>query len=88
MTWKGMVLVAVPRGVVTLIGPLVALLGTVAVICALDLTANEADLPLKVTAVAPVKPEPVIVTLVPTRPPVGANEQIRGLIRAWDVPPG
>jgi hypothetical protein len=88
VTVKLVELVAAPLGVVTLIGPLLAPLGTVALICALESTVNEAEVPLKATAVAPVKPEPVIVTLVPTGPPVGVNEQIQGLILAWEVPPG
>ena len=51
--------VAVPPGVVTAIGPVVAPLGTVAVICESDPTVNDpAWVPLKPTADAPVKPLP------------------------------
>src|SRR6185437_2757149 len=46
-------LVAVPPGVVTAIGPLVALEGTVAVICVAELTVKVAAVPWNVTAVAP-----------------------------------
>ena len=44
-----------------------------------EFTVNElAEVPLNFTAVAPVKPEPLIVTLVPTGPLVGAKELITG----------
>jgi hypothetical protein len=60
-------LLAVPEGVVTVMGPLVAPVGTVAVICVPELTVNDdAAVPLNATPVAPVKPVPVIVTDVPT----------------------
>src|SRR5207247_3814250 len=71
-------LVAVPPDVVTLIAPLVAPDRTVAVTCVSELTVKEAAAPLKATAVAPVKWEPVIVTPVPIGPLVGANELIVG----------
>ena len=59
-------------GVVTVIGPVVAPVGTVAVIWVEELTVKLVALaPLKVTAVAPVKPAPVMVTLVPTGPLLG-----------------
>jgi hypothetical protein len=58
-------LVAVPFAVVTLIGPLVAPLGIESVICVSEVTVNEAGVPLRVTAVAPLKPEPASVTLAP-----------------------
>ena len=55
--------------VVTVIGPLLAAAGTVAVIRLAESTVYAvAAAPLKVTAVAPVRSLPVIVTLVPTRP--------------------
>lgn len=65
---KFALLVAVPPGVVTAMGPAVARLGTVAVICVPESTVNDATTPLKVTEVAPVKFVPVIVTCVPTTP--------------------
>ena len=71
-------LVAVPPGVVTAMGPLAAPLGTVAVICASEFTVNVAAVPLNVTAVAPVKLVPVMVTEVPGGPLVGLNELIVG----------
>src|SRR6266567_1374725 len=74
-----MELVPVPSGVVMLIGPLVAPAGTVSVICVSETTVNELPgVPLKFTAVAPVKPEPLMVTLTPNVPVVGVNEAIWG----------
>jgi hypothetical protein len=78
MTAKSPALVAVPSGVVTLIFPLVAPEGTVALICVLEATLKAADVPLKRTLVVPVKLLPVIVTDVPTGPMVGVNEVIVG----------
>ena len=67
-------LVAVPPGVVMLIVPVVAPLGTVAVICVSLTTVNDADpVPLKLTPLVPVKPVPVSVTVAPTRPIVGVK---------------
>src|SRR6185312_3629722 len=78
VTVNDAVLAPVPAGVVTAIGPVVAPVGTVAVIWVAELTVNVAALPLKVTAVAPVKPLPVMVTDVPTGPEVGLNEETVG----------
>ncbi len=72
------VLVAVPPGVVTVIFPVVAVAGTVAVICVAEFTVNVAVTPLNLTEVAPVKFVPVIVTFLPTGPNVGVNEVIVG----------
>lgn len=59
-------LVPVPDGVVTLIVPVVALFGKVAVICVALFTVKVvAAVPLKFTAVAPVKLVPVITTDAP-----------------------
>jgi hypothetical protein len=94
LTVKLVVLVAEPAGVVTLIGPVVAVAGTVAVICVAEFTVNVvAATLLNVTAVAPVKFVPVIVTDVPTGPNVGVNDVIVGggtvkLVRLDPVPPG
>ena len=56
------------------------------------MTVNEAALPLNLTAVAPVKLAPVIVTTVPTGPLVGEKLVIRGptvkLPALVAVPPG
>ena len=71
-------LVAVPSGVVTLSGPVVAPAGTVAWIAVSEVTAKLALTPLKVTAVAPLKFVPLIVTLVPTGPLPGAKLAIVG----------
>ena len=77
-TLKLELLVAVPFGVVTVIGPLPAPVGTVALISVADATVNVAAVPLKATAVAPVKPVPVIVTAVPAGPVVGLKLVIAG----------
>ena len=71
-------LVAVPPGVVTAIGPLVAPEGTVAVICVAELTVKVAAVPLNVTALAPLSAVPVIVTVAPTAPFGGAKLEIVG----------
>ena len=55
-----------PAGVVTVMGPVVAPAGTVAVIWVSDDHGERGGRPLKVTAVAPVKPLPLIVTEDPT----------------------
>ena len=73
MTVKVDALVAVPDGVVTEMVPVVALAGTVAVICVEEFTVYVAVVPLNFTDVAPVKLVPVMVTLAPTRPLVGVK---------------
>ena len=76
---NALALVAVPTGVVTLIGPVVAPVGTVASIEVAEVTVEFALTPLKVTAVAPVKFVPLIVTLVMTGGPfVGVKLVIVG----------
>jgi hypothetical protein len=65
VTVKSEALVATPLGVATVILPVVAPVGTVAVICVEELTVNFAEVPLNATAVAPVKVVPVITTDVP-----------------------
>jgi hypothetical protein len=78
-TVKLLALVAVPPGVVTEIGPLVAPLGTVAVTCVDEFTLKlEAATPLNPTPLAPVKLVPVITTLVPDAPPAGEKPVIVG----------
>jgi hypothetical protein len=71
-------LVAVPSGVVTLIGPVVAPEGTCAVIFVLEFPVNVADVPLNLTVVAPMRSPPLMVTDVPTPPLVGENDEIVG----------
>jgi hypothetical protein len=88
---KLVVLVPVPDGLVMLIGPVVAVAGTVAVICVSLLTTNPlpglpALTPLNFTAVAPVKLAPIIVTLAPTGPLVGLKLVIVGDV-VTDTPP-
>ena len=77
-------------GAQTLIVPLVAPWGTVVVIELALWTVNAASVPLKRTAVAPVKLLPVSVTAVPVGPLVGEKELIVGgcgppepLVAAW-----
>ena len=75
---KLVALVAVPPAVVTLILPVMAPLGTVAVICVEESTVNVADTVRNLTALAPVNAVPVIVTLVPTGPLDGVKPVIVG----------
>ena len=79
-TVNALTLVVVPPGVVTLSGPVVAPLGTVAEIEVAELTVKLALVPLNVTAVAPVKFVPLIVTPVPTGPLVGEKLVIVGAL--------
>jgi hypothetical protein len=94
-TVKLVPLVAVPPGVTTWIGPLVAPAGTVVVIVVSVTTVKVGWLvPLNRTALAPVNPLPVSVTAVPTGPLVGAKEARLGagitvkLVPLVAVPPG
>jgi hypothetical protein len=73
LTVKLLALSVVPPGVVTLIGPVVALAGAVTCIAVSEVSVKLAALPLTVTDVAPVKFVPLIATLVPTRPLVGVK---------------
>jgi hypothetical protein len=77
-TVNALALETVPAGVVTLIGPAVAPLGTAVAIVVTELTVKLALTPLKVTAVAPVKFVPVIVTVVSTGALVGMKLVIDG----------
>jgi len=76
---KLLLLQSVPFGVFTLIQPLSAPPGTVAVICVPDTTAKLAGTRKKVTTVAPLKFVPVIVTVVPIVPLAGVNELMCGV---------
>lgn len=78
MTVKSLLLRPVPPGVVMPILPAVAPAGTVASISVSETKVNTAPAPLKVTAVAPVKPVPLMVTGVPTGPLAGLNEVMLG----------
>ena len=64
---------AVPPAVVTVMGPLTAPAGTIAVTFVSLATLKNAALPPKLTAVVLVRPLPVRVTLLPTGPEVGAK---------------
>jgi hypothetical protein len=94
MTTKLVPLVAVPAGLVTVMGPVVAPAGTVAVICVLLLTVKAAAMPLKRTSVVPAKFVPVMVTEVPTGPDAGEKLVMVGdrmttkLVLLVAVPPG
>jgi hypothetical protein len=78
VTMKEEALATEPPAVNTLIRPVVALAGTVAEILVELTTVNTADLPLNATRVAPVNPDPRMVTMVPTDPDVGENLSILG----------
>jgi hypothetical protein len=54
----------VPVGVTTSTSPVVAPVGTIALMTVETLTLNSAETPLKVTLVAPVRPVPKIVTVL------------------------
>lgn len=77
-TLKFDALVAVPPPVVTATGPLVAPVGTEVVIWLSELNVKLALVPLKVTALTPVNPVPLIVTVTPTPPLVGLKPMIVG----------
>ena len=78
VTVNDAVLRAVPIEFVTEIFPLVAELGTVAVIFVSELTLYDAAVPLNLTALVPVKPLPLIVTVVPGGPLDGTKLAIVG----------
>ena len=73
-----------PAGVVTAMGPEVAPVGTVTLELVSEATVNVAAVPLKVTAVAPVKPLPLIVTVDPTAPEDGETARDSGGGRSGD----
>jgi hypothetical protein len=94
-TVKFVLVVPVPPEVVTLILPVTAPTGTVAVIWVAEFTAKLARTPPNRTAVAPVNAVPVIVTAVPVLPLVGENPEIVGagivtvkFVALVAVPPG
>jgi hypothetical protein len=82
---KAVVLTAVPAGELTLISPVVAPLGTVVTICESELTLNGAELPLNFTLDAVEKPDPLIVTDIPTAPLAGLKELICGGEAVWST---
>ena len=91
-TVKFAALTPVPPGATTLIGPVVALVGTTAVSCELFPRVKAAFTPLNCTEVAFVKLPPLIVTEIPTTPlpgvkllTVGGREKMAELFM---LPPG
>jgi hypothetical protein len=70
----------------TVIGPVVAPVGTAVVIIVWELATNEAGAPSKSTEVTPMKSEPRICTCVPGTPDVGEKELIEGCGGAADAP--
>ena len=78
MTVKLLVLVAIPAGFATAIGPVSAPPGTVALICVAESIIYVDGTPLNLTETVPIKFDPVIVTDVPTGPLVGVNDEIDG----------
>ncbi len=79
-TVKFVRLVPVPAAVVTLTLPVVAAAGTTATICIAVLDVTVATVPLNLTDVALPRSVPVIVTEVPTRPEVGLNDVMPGVM--------
>jgi hypothetical protein len=86
ITVKLVALVPVPTAVVTLSGPVEAPAGTVAWIAESEVTVKPALAVLKVTAVAPVKSTPRMITLVPTGPLVGVKLVIVGAPTTLNTP--
>jgi hypothetical protein len=84
---KGCADVAVPPGVMTARGPVVAPAGTVVAIVVGLVTVKPAAVPLKVTLVAPVRLVPVRVTGIPTGPEVGEKSVRVGGALAVTVQP-
>src|SRR5947209_2901760 len=79
VTVKLVLLVPLPPGVTTVMWPVVAPFGTVAVICAYEFTLNFARLPLNSTVAAPVNAVPEMVTTVPAGPDFGEQPVTVGL---------
>ena len=71
---------AIPPGVVIDIIPVVPLATTAVMLVALTTVKEVAGVPPKLTAVAPVKLVPVIVTVSPVAADVGVNEPMVGAI--------
>jgi hypothetical protein len=74
VNWSSVVMALVPSGVVTVTSTVpTGSAGVVALIEVSEITTNGADVPPKSTAVAPVKPLPLMITAVPpeTGPEVG-----------------
>ena len=78
-------LAAVPFGVATVTGPVVAPAGTMAEMRDGDSIVKVAEMPLKRTLVALERLFPVMVTLTPGQPPVGFSELMVGAAEAVTV---
>lgn len=78
VTVKSPGLTASPLGVLTVIGPLVALRGTVGVMRVPECSVKDARRPTMVTAVAPLNPDPVTATFDPGPPRAGEKKQSDG----------
>jgi hypothetical protein len=78
--------VAVPDGVVSVMPPLVAPPGTLAVTLPSFTNVKAAAVPLNLTELTPVKPEPRRVTMVPTFPLAGENPVIFGPVTVKSLP--
>jgi hypothetical protein len=93
-TVKFALLLALPPGVVTDMGPVLAPAGTVAVIWVSELTTKVPLTPLNATVIAPVNAVPVIITELPAPPLVGLKLVTVGggitvkLLELAAVPPG
>jgi hypothetical protein len=79
MTVNVPVLAASAVPAVSLILPVVACLGTVARMVVAEMTLKLAATPANVTFVVPLKPEPVMVTVVPRAPRLGVKDMIDGV---------
>ena len=84
-TTNGTALVAVPWGVVTVTAPVTARAGTTASIRVALLIPNVAATPPNLTAVAPVKFVPKIVTVIEGSPVVGEKLEIVGTVGVTEV---
>jgi len=84
-TMKEEAVVAVPVEVVTVIVPVVAEAGTIALTLVLVFEVTTASIPLKRTAAEP-KFEPEIVTVSFTKPEEGVNAVITGDVRTVKLP--
>src|SRR5687767_12484219 len=75
-----LLLVAIPKLVLTVIGPVVAPSGTIAAMCVVENTSKLALTPLKRTLVTPRKFVPSMVTLVSGKPLVGEKPVMVGTV--------
>ena len=85
---KGLLLVSVPPGVLTVTYPVVAPGGTVALMYVSETTLNAAGTPFRATLVVPVKPCPRMQPVCPAWPAGMTNEtkEPRSILRLNTVP--